>query len=278
MYGIVQDISFSFSLLDPLADFFLGALLPKHASAKRPAKTMAVPSHCLLVNGLPKNSTEHSTVKNLRVVVTTEHANGPNAETWTKKNKRKREREIQNSITTEGGDVNSVNLFTIMKMKYCPREPVRANMANCIQTWGYLPAKWMNSNSSPLATIPTDTKIVLHAFIESIICCAEGADAARIRSWMAPVKPSIDKLRISRISPRPTLSSDVLLTWPSFIMKRTTPTTISSTKKYRCSAYDLRPTRTPSNITGMGLADLPITWVGYGTQRSARFELSIAST
>lgn len=65
---------------------FFAGLLPNMASANKPVKTTSAPTHCLEDSALPKNNTEHKTVKNFRVVVTTEQANGPYVETW-KKNK-----------------------------------------------------------------------------------------------------------------------------------------------------------------------------------------------
>lgn len=47
-----------------------------------PEKTITAPIHCRELKVLPKNITDVRTVKNFLVVVTTEHANGPNWETW----------------------------------------------------------------------------------------------------------------------------------------------------------------------------------------------------
>ena len=57
------------------ATFFL----PKAPSRKSPAKTSATPNHCRGISELPKKTTEASTVKNLRVVVTMEQGSGPNS-------------------------------------------------------------------------------------------------------------------------------------------------------------------------------------------------------
>lgn len=53
--------------------FFAG-----NCSRKSPRKTSAVPITCRTVSRLPKMNTEQRIVKNLRVVVTIEHVNGPN--------------------------------------------------------------------------------------------------------------------------------------------------------------------------------------------------------
>lgn len=50
---------------------------PKNISAKSPLKTRTRPIHCRKISALPRISTENKTVKNFRVVVATEHANGP---------------------------------------------------------------------------------------------------------------------------------------------------------------------------------------------------------
>lgn len=53
-------------------------------SANKPENTSIAPTHCCELSVFPKKNTEKNTVKNLRVVVTTEHASGPNDDTWNK--------------------------------------------------------------------------------------------------------------------------------------------------------------------------------------------------
>lgn len=77
MTRLAYEMSFCFSCLVAVGFLALALLFPKAASANKPENTSSVPSHCLEESGFPKNRTEHKTVKNFRVVVTTEHANGP---------------------------------------------------------------------------------------------------------------------------------------------------------------------------------------------------------
>uniref|UniRef100_A0A182JHK6 Uncharacterized protein n=1 Tax=Anopheles atroparvus TaxID=41427 RepID=A0A182JHK6_ANOAO len=71
-----------------------GPFFPKNISANRPLNTNTVPIHWRPESTFPKKSTEKSTVKNFRVVVTTEQARAPKVD-------------------------------TIMKMNSCPRAPAQ---------------------------------------------------------------------------------------------------------------------------------------------------------
>lgn len=76
-------ISFSFSFLLDAAPG-CGFFFPKIMSANNPQNTSTEPNHCRVLSVLPKKNTEKNTVKNLRVVVTTEHASGPYDDTLNK--------------------------------------------------------------------------------------------------------------------------------------------------------------------------------------------------
>ena len=69
------------------ASFFM--VFPYMLSNTSPLKTIPVPSHCLGIRVLPKNSTLPRIVKNFLVVVMMLHIRGPNS-------------------------------VTVMKMKFCP--------------------------------------------------------------------------------------------------------------------------------------------------------------
>lgn len=74
-----------FSLPSSFASVFLGTDLPKIMSKNNPVNTKIAPYHCLVDRTFPNITTEHNTVKNFRVVVTTEHDKGPNPATYYKK-------------------------------------------------------------------------------------------------------------------------------------------------------------------------------------------------
>lgn len=70
----IGSLSLLFSLLStsPAARF-----LPKYKSRNSPAKTKPAPSHWRSVTEFPKRMTDASTVTSFRVVVISEHCNGP---------------------------------------------------------------------------------------------------------------------------------------------------------------------------------------------------------
>lgn len=79
---IRENYEISLSLASSLTDIFALGFLPIIMSAKSPANTRTAPNHWRGTKWLPNRITEHSTVKNFRVVVTTEHESGPNEDTF----------------------------------------------------------------------------------------------------------------------------------------------------------------------------------------------------
>ena len=143
-------LSRSFFVSDFLSVFVFG-FLPIIISANKPAKTRPVPSHWRLERLFPKNSTEQRTVKNFLVVVTMEHDSGPKCD-------------------------------TIIKMKSCPSAPAKASDARWINSSECFKANTINSFPSPVIRSAVINIKLLHEFIDNIMYCADGFDAALIRS------------------------------------------------------------------------------------------------
>lgn len=125
--------------------------LPIIISANKPAKTKAVPNHWRLERLFPKNSTEQRTVKNFLVVVTMEHDSGPKCD-------------------------------TIIKIKSCPSAPAKASDARWNKSSECFKAKTMNSLPSPVIKSAIINIKLLHEFIDNIMYCADGFEAALMRS------------------------------------------------------------------------------------------------
>lgn len=124
MQSSIKFYEFSFFSSDsfPSTGGFLavasGAFLPYSMSTKSAANTRTAPSHWRAIRTFPNSRTEHRTVKNFRVVVTTEQASGP-------------------------------KLATIRKMKNWPSTPHTAISDKWVHASGCRMVKYMNSLASP---------------------------------------------------------------------------------------------------------------------------------
>lgn len=129
---------------------YLSSLSFESTAQYAPVKTITVPSHCLELKALPKNSTDARTVKNFLVVVTTEHASGPNCETWNQ----------HVHDTSRNQMFYSIFELTQRKINSCPKPPAIANVKRCQRISGWRETNGMNIFNSPLNTTAVPNKML----------------------------------------------------------------------------------------------------------------------
>lgn len=195
-------------------------VLLKIASRRSAEKITEVAIHCLTLSSLPKATTDKRTVKNFLVVVTMESGSDPKLE-------------------------------IIEEMKICPNVPTRTIKVICQTIDGCLMANTMKSLPSPVTAIMTIRIAELQQLTLNIKFIDVGLQTDRIRSWKAPVNPSIKRLTPIKMLPT-SKSSPSLDSYLSLKMKAPTPVTTVRTKKYFWIAYDFFPIKTLRSITGIG--------------------------